>query len=89
MKALLKVFLAASACLACIADLSWAVDSDGDGLSDEAEIVITGTNPNVWDTDGDGLGDLELGEVVAWGWNFFGQASIPSRVANAVAVAGG
>ena len=33
-----------------------AVDSDGDGLSDEAE-VGTGTDPLLVDTDGDGLND--------------------------------
>jgi hypothetical protein len=33
------------------------VDSDGDGLTDEEEI-LDGTDPNVADTDGDGLGDF-------------------------------
>ncbi len=32
-------------------------DSDGDGLSDAAEVLITGTDPNNPDTDGDGLSD--------------------------------
>lgn len=33
------------------------VDSDGDGISDENEILKTGTDPNQKDTDGDGIGD--------------------------------
>jgi hypothetical protein len=32
-------------------------DSDGDGISDEAEIAIFGTNPYLADTDGDGVPD--------------------------------
>jgi hypothetical protein len=36
-----------------------AVDNDGDGLTDEAEVNIHGTDPTVWDTDGDGVGDGE------------------------------
>ncbi|NLZ74308.1 hypothetical protein GX917_00120 [Candidatus Falkowbacteria bacterium] len=34
------------------------IDSDGDGLTDEEEILL-GTNINVIDTDGDGLSDYE------------------------------
>ena len=34
------------------------VDSDGDGLSDEEEVVL-GTNPNIIDSDNDGLSDYE------------------------------
>lgn len=34
-------------------------DTDGDGLSDRAEISVHGTNPLNPDTDGDGLGDGE------------------------------
>jgi hypothetical protein len=33
------------------------LDGDGDGLTDEAETTIHGTNPTVWDTDGDGIND--------------------------------
>ena len=32
-------------------------DSDGDGISDEDEILRTGTDPNKSDTDNDGIGD--------------------------------
>jgi hypothetical protein len=32
-------------------------DSDGDGISDEDEILRTGTDPKNKDTDGDGIGD--------------------------------
>lgn len=41
------------------ADVATAVDSDGDGIADEDEINIYGTDPYNWDTDGDGLGDGE------------------------------
>ncbi|MEM7028117.1 MAG: LamG-like jellyroll fold domain-containing protein [Chloroflexota bacterium] len=33
-------------------------DSDGDGLTDEIELLELGTNPNSVDTDGDGISDL-------------------------------
>ncbi len=33
------------------------VDSDGDGLSDDDEVNIYGTNPLAYDTDNDGIGD--------------------------------
>ncbi len=36
-----------------------ANDADGDGLKDEVEIGVTHTDPNLVDTDGDGLTDLE------------------------------
>jgi hypothetical protein len=39
-------------------------DSDGDGLGDDAEVSIYGTDPEVFDTDNDGLSDgveVELG----------------------------
>jgi hypothetical protein len=32
-------------------------DSDGDGISDEEEVLVTGTDPNNADSDGDGLVD--------------------------------
>jgi len=34
-------------------------DTDGDGLSDEAESVVSGTNPALPDTDDDGFSDGE------------------------------
>lgn len=34
-----------------------AIDSDGDGLTDPAEILLTGTDPFNTDTDGDGIPD--------------------------------
>ena len=44
-------------------------DSDGDGLCDEQETGIYGTDPNNTDSDGDGINDGE--EVNYWGedWN--------------------
>ncbi len=33
------------------------VDSDQDGLPDDRELMVYKTNPNKWDTDGDGLND--------------------------------
>lgn len=39
------------------------IDTDGDGLDDDRERVL-GTNPNHWDSDGDGLGDGD--EVIIW-----------------------
>ncbi|MCH7227809.1 thrombospondin type 3 repeat-containing protein, partial [Haloferula sp. A504] len=41
-----------------------AADTDGDGLSDDDENNIYGTNPNNPDTDGDGVGDgVEVANV--------------------------
>ena len=40
-------------------------DSDNDGISDEAETTIFGTNPNNPDTDGDGLSDGD--EILIYG----------------------
>jgi hypothetical protein len=39
------------------------VDSDGDGIEDDREILI-GTDPNNWDTDGDELSDGD--EILIW-----------------------
>jgi parallel beta-helix repeat protein len=69
--------------------LSWSVDSDGDGLSDYIELHRTGTDPFDWDTDDDGLGDLELPELVTWGRNNYGQTNVPARALNAVALSAG
>ncbi len=41
----------------------WNADSDGDGLSDYAECVVHGTNPNAWASDGD-----------IWPWTMPGTA---------------
>jgi len=43
-----------------------AKDSDNDGLSDAFETKILRTNPNSWDTDGDGIYDSR---ELAWGTN--------------------
>lgn len=45
---------------------SAGIDSDGDGLFDTDETQIYGTNPYVFDTDGDGTGD---GTEVYFGTN--------------------
>jgi hypothetical protein len=43
-------------------DVPFDLDHDNDGLLDDDEISIHGTNPDLFDTDGDGLGDgQELG----------------------------
>ena len=41
-------------------------DRDGDGLFDDDETDVYGTNPDLYDTDGDGVGD---GEEVYYGSN--------------------
>jgi len=71
------------------ANPSRRMDSDGDGHSDYIEVNLTGTDPLDADTDGDGLNDLELPAVVAWGSNEDGRTTVPTHVTNAVAVAGG
>jgi len=55
------------------------VDSDGDGLSDLAEIWLLGTNPLMWDTDGDGIAD---GAEVALGTNPLSGTSVPPAFAS-------
>ncbi|MGI6347658.1 MAG: hypothetical protein ACOXZ1_00470 [Patescibacteria group bacterium] len=40
-------------------------DSDNDGLSDDDEIYVYGTNPYIIDTDGDGLSDFD--EIMIFG----------------------
>lgn len=52
-----------------------SIDSDGDGLHDELEVVM-GTNPNRNDTDGDGFGD---GEEVARGSNARRKQIVPAE----------
>ncbi|MCD4804979.1 MAG: fibronectin type III domain-containing protein [Desulfobacterales bacterium] len=44
------------------------IDTDGDGLTDDDEINIYGTDPNNPDTDGDGINDGD--EVEFWGYNW-------------------
>ena len=46
-------------------DIEVALDSDGDGLSDDDEINIHGTSPSDPDSDDDGLNDYE--EVILYG----------------------
>ena len=48
-------------------------DSDGDGLSNEEEIIIWGTDPNNSDTDGDGYLD---GDEVDKGYNPNGEGKL-------------
>ena len=44
------------------------IDADGDGLFDDDETDIYGTNPNKADTDGDGMNDGD--ELAFWGDNW-------------------
>ena len=46
--------------------LGESIDSDGDGLTDDAETIVYGTDPLVSDTDGDGFSD---GDEVFMGTN--------------------
>src|SRR3954451_9410964 len=54
-------------------------DSDGDGLYDDDESGVYGTNLAVYDTDGDGNGD---GEEVCYGTNPLDSASYTEVVGN-------
>lgn len=42
-------------------------DTDGEGLDDDVEVYIYGTDPNDWDSDNDGLSDAD--EVLYFGTN--------------------
>lgn len=53
-------------------------DSDGDGLSDTAETVVFGTDPNAADTDHDGISDGD--EVLVYQTDAGGHAVAPSIV---------
>ena len=50
-------------------------DSDGDGLTDQEEVELYGTDPNSADTDGDGAPDSD---EVAFGSNPFDPADFPA-----------
>jgi hypothetical protein len=41
----------------CFYRLGTVLDSDGDGIPDAYENLVSHTDPNSWDTDGDGIGD--------------------------------
>ena len=51
-------------------------DADGDGLFDQDETGVYGTNPQVFDTDGDGSGD---GEEVYLGTNPLAANAAPAQ----------
>jgi hypothetical protein len=54
-------------------------DSDGDGLYDDDETGVYGTDPGVYDTDGDGSGD---GEEIYYGTNPLDSSSYAEVVGN-------
>ena len=54
-----------------------AIDSDGDSLTDDVEVATYGTDPNAFDTDGDGIGD---GEEVFAGTDPFTPNGAPPAV---------
>jgi Bacterial TSP3 repeat len=54
-------------------------DSDGDGLYDDDETGVYGTDPNRYDTDGDGIGD---GEEVYYGSNPLSSESAAGLTGN-------
>ncbi|MFZ9056589.1 MAG: gliding motility-associated C-terminal domain-containing protein [Flavobacteriaceae bacterium] len=61
-----------------------AGDSDRDGLSDEYELNVSNTDPNNWDSDGDGIADG--GRFPGYDWhyrnNFTEVVEIPSATAS-------
>ncbi len=60
-------------------NLGTMLDSDGDGLTDAYEYLVSHTNPGIADTDGDGLSDY--GELVlGTNPNLNESASTPGRV---------
>ena len=60
-------------------NLGTMLDSDGDGLTDAYEYLVSHTNPSIADTDGDGLSDY--GELVlGTNPNVNESASTPGRV---------
>ncbi len=64
---------------ACIPDvLAWACDSDNDGLTSEQEVFVFFTDPDVADTDGDGVidGDEAFVDSDGDGWNDARESSI-------------
>ena len=54
-------------------------DTDGDGLFDDDEVQVYGTNPDVYNTDGDGVGD---GEEVYYGSDPLAADSYAGLVGN-------
>jgi uncharacterized delta-60 repeat protein len=57
------------------------IDTDGDGLSDGAEVNLHSSNPNVSDTDGDGFSD---GFEVARGFSPISPTSTPDGISTAL-----
>ena len=60
----------------CYFRLGTMQDSDGDGLTDAYEMLVSHTNPAVGDSDGDGLSDgWELGNGMSPLWNESAQTT--------------
>jgi hypothetical protein len=53
-------------------------DTDGDGLTDQEELTVYGTNPAQADTDGDGINDGA--EIAFWGANWNADADGDGRI---------